>query len=34
MTEVYIKTSDLRPGIVISEDIFVNTTTQSLEKIP
>jgi HD-GYP domain-containing protein (c-di-GMP phosphodiesterase class II) len=25
MTETYIKTSDLRPGIIISEDIFVNT---------
>src|SRR6185437_9303416 len=25
MTGTYIKTSDLRPGIVISEDVFVNT---------
>ena len=25
MTETYIKTSDLRPGIILSEDIFVNT---------
>ncbi len=25
MPEVSIKTTDLRPGIVISEDVFVNT---------
>ena len=25
MTETYIKTSDLRPGFILSEDLFVNT---------
>ncbi|MEK5040614.1 HD-GYP domain-containing protein [Sporosarcina sp. FSL K6-3457] len=32
MTETYIKTSDLRPGLVISEDIFVNTIYPILRK--
>lgn len=32
MTEVYLKTSDLRPGIMISEDIFVNTNHPIVRK--
>ena len=32
MTETYIKTSDLRPGIVISEDVFVNTIYPIIRK--
>ena len=32
MTDAYIKTSDLRPGIVISEDIFVNTSHAIVRK--
>ena len=32
MTETYVKTSDLRPGIIISEDIFVNTIYPILRK--
>ena len=34
MTEVSIKISNLRPGIIISEDVFVNTIILLLEKIP
>ena len=32
MTETYIKTNDLRPGLVISEDIFVSTMYPILRK--
>src|SRR4051812_330608 len=32
MTETYIKTSDLRPGFVIGEDIFVNTSYPIIRK--
>ncbi len=32
MTEIYVKTSDLRPGIITSEDIFVNTIYPILRK--
>jgi HD-GYP domain-containing protein (c-di-GMP phosphodiesterase class II) len=32
MKETYIKTSDLRPGIIISEDIFVNTIHPIIRK--
>jgi HD-GYP domain-containing protein (c-di-GMP phosphodiesterase class II) len=32
MTETYVKTSDLRPGIITSEDIYVNTIYPILRK--
>lgn len=32
MTDVYIKTSDLRPGIVLSENVFVNTNHAIIRK--
>ncbi len=32
MTEIYVKTSDLRPGIITSENIFVNTIYPILRK--
>ncbi len=32
MTESYIKTNDLRPGIILSEDIFINTNYPIIRK--